>query len=151
MKKLLILFLLMFNVFFSYGEDKNRILKEDLPLVSIQFIERYYNDFNVDYCLIDKSFFRPIEYDVFLSNGVKIEFDKNGYLKTIITSERTGVNICMLPVAIRKYIIKNYNNCYVYGYSIEYRGKSYEEHEVYLSNGYKIIFNRNSCLVEVDR
>ena len=151
MKRFLILFLLMFSFSLSYGAGEKRIVKEELPSVSLEFINRYYNTFEVAYCAIDKSLFKSSEYDVYLSNGIKIEFDNHGYLKSIISPERKGINLFILPVAIRNLIIKNYPNCYVYGYSIDHKGKSYEEHEVYLSNGHKLVFNRYSYLIEVDR
>lgn len=151
MKRFLILLLLMFSFSISYGDNEKRISKDDLPSTSIKFIERYYNGLTIDYCLSEKVFSRIVEYDVYLSDGTKIEFDKHGCLISIISPNRCGVNFCILPTKIRSYLIINYYDCHIYGYSIEHKRKSYEEHTVYLSNGHKLVFNSKGSLIEIDR
>lgn len=150
MKRFLILLLLLLSFSISYGDNEKRISKDDLPSTSINFINRYYNDLTIEYCLSEKVFSKIVEYDVYLSDGTKIEFDKHGCLNSIITPNKCGVNFCIIPSKIGKYLLKNYYDCYIYGYSIEHKLKSYEEHIIYLSNGHKLVFNNKGSLIEVD-
>lgn len=151
MKRLLILFLLIFSFSYSYAEYEKYINKDDLPSVSQKFINIYYNGIEIKHCIMDEEWYRINRYEVLFVNGVKIIFDQYGVLKTIKTPIKGGLNLCFLPVVIRNYLIKNFYDCYVTCYSVKYRGKSNEEHEVSLSNGFKLAFNHNSNLIKVSR
>ena len=150
MKRILCLFLIVFSCTVSYA-DKNQITKENLPDFSIVLLNRYYNDVEIKYCIIDEEWWGNKEYDVYLDNGIKIEFDERGTLKSIETPIKGGINLCLLPIKIHQYIVRNFYDYYVCSYKVKNRGRHNEQHEVNLSNNYKLTFSKNSCFVEVGK
>lgn len=92
----------------------------------------------MDYDLFSKS------YDVVFTNGDKVEFDSDGNWKEI-KCKQSSVPKSLIPQGIRNYLKHHYTNTTVK--EIERYGS---KHEVRLSNGLEITFDKNFQVIEID-
>lgn len=105
------------------------------------------NNFNakVSVVKIDKDFGRISEYDVVLSDGTEITFDRNGNWKDIEVANNRTVPASMVPASITAYVKDNQVAQHIVG--IE---KNRSGYEVQLSNGVDMKFNENGQFVRYD-
>ena len=145
MKKLLLTILVAFvvslaaNARDSYSHDINT-----LPTAARTVLK---NNFKADVSVIkiDKDFGRVKEYEVILTNGSEITFDRSGNWKEIETSVSTAVPDKMVPQGIRSWIDKNQKKTRIVG--IERTRSGYD---VELSNGVEVKFNKNGHFIKYD-
>ena len=90
--------------------------------------------------------FMSKSYDVIFTNGDKVEFDKKGNW-TNVDCEHTQVPQAVIPMAIQKYLAKNYPDAYVLKIELTDR-KGYD---VDLNNGFDIEFDKRFNVIEIDR
>lgn len=88
--------------------------------------------------IIDKS------YNVVLQNGTKLEFDRKGNL-TEVDCKQGKVPAKLIPQAIKNYVQTNYS-----GQNIKKMEIDKNEHEVELSNGLDITFNKRFQVIDID-
>lgn len=94
---------------------------------------------------IDKDFGRISEYEVILTDGSEITFDKSGNWKDIESSASSSVPDKMVPKAIRDFVKTNQKNTRIVG--IERTRKGYD---VELSNGVEMRFDKNAKFLKYD-
>lgn len=99
----------------------------------------------VNHIKIDKELGRISEYDVVLTDGSEITFDRDGNWKDIEVKNGSSVPAKFIPATIAAYIKQNQKNASVVG--IEKNRKGYE---VELSNGVDMVFNSNGKFVRYD-
>lgn len=148
MRKLLLLLCMIFAL--TISAQTNSIAKQQLPKPAIEFIDTWYSDYNNPTYWTETEYNRIDEYEVRFANGTKIEFDVKGYLKSIDCGRNDFINKELLPSAIQTYLQRNYPNYKVVDYSIDDRGRRWEEHEIDLSNGRSITFNKRFKVTEID-
>lgn len=85
---------------------------------------------------IDKDFGRVSEYEVILTNGSEVKFDREGNWKNVEVSIKNSVPTYFVPKSIADYIKKNHPGQKVIG--IE---KNRGGYEVEITNGIEIKFN----------
>lgn len=122
--------------------EERPVTFDQLPSAAKTFINSNFPDEKVSYVLMDDDFIRP-DYEVILSNGIKIQFNHDGSLDKI--ESRTGVPESLIPVQIRDYVNRHYENEIIVAYDIERR-----TYEVKLSNGLELKFSSSFNLIEVD-
>ena len=83
-------------------------------------------------------------YDVVLQNGTKLEFDKKGNL-TEIDCKQGSVPAKLVPQPIASYVQTNYP-----GQSVKKIEIDRNEHEVELTNGLDITFNKHFKVIDID-
>lgn len=88
--------------------------------------------------IIDKS------YNVVLQNGTKLEFDRKGNLTEVDCKQGT-VPAKLIPQPIKSYVQANYS-----GQNIRKMEIDKNEHEVELSNGLDITFNKRFKVIDID-
>lgn len=88
--------------------------------------------------IIDKS------YNVVLQNGTKLEFDRKGNLTEVDCKQGT-VSAKLIPQAIKNYVQTNYS-----GQNIKKMEIDKNEHEIELSNGLDITFNKRFQVIDID-
>ena len=88
--------------------------------------------------IIDKS------YNVILQNGTKLEFDRKGNLTEVDCKQGT-VPAKLIPQPIKSYVQANYS-----GQNIKKMEIDKNEHEVELSNGLDITFNKRFQVIDID-
>ncbi|HPG54793.1 MAG: PepSY-like domain-containing protein [Paludibacteraceae bacterium] len=144
MKKALILLVCTsFFSFAAYADNEDMITTDQLPVVSQQFIKKYFPNETVAYAKYDPEFFDSA-YEITFKSGNSIEFNKQGEwkdyeCKTCIVPDE------LLPNEISSYIKEKYPDKNIV--SIE-RGK--KTYEVKLSNGLELKFNLRGQLLEID-
>lgn len=88
--------------------------------------------------IIDKS------YNVVLQNGTKLEFDRKGNLTEVDCKQGT-VPAKLIPQPIKSYVQANYS-----GQNIKKMEIDKNEHEIELSNGLDITFNKRFKVIDID-
>ena len=134
-------------VFLSLGvacADADRpITVDQLPQKAQQFLKSYFPQMKVSFAKEDSEFFTK-EYEVLLSEGVKIEFDGDGAWKSV--DYRTGgVPVAIVPKAIAEYVTAHYPDAKITKIEIDRR-----EYEVSLSNRLELTFDRNFNVIDID-
>lgn len=145
MKKILLLLTVMLasvgiaSASDSYTRDTNL-----LPAPARQVIENSFNA-GVSVIKIDKTLGKVKEYDVVLSDGTEIEFDRNGNWKSVEVSAHKSVPAAIVPSAITTYVRQNQHGTKIVGIEKERNG-----YEVTLSNGLDLKFDRNGNFIRFD-
>ena len=101
MKKIFTL-LFLFSAFLM--ADDIYIMPEQLPQNALQFIQKYFPNVNILYAEMDKK-----GYEVQLSNGVEIEFLRNGEFKEI-EGNYVALPFEILPQSVANTVGKTYPN-----------------------------------------
>lgn len=95
---------------------------------------------------IEKDFGRISEYEVILTDGTEITFDRNGNWEDIEVSANRSVPSAFIPADIAGYIKKEQPGQKVIGISKERSG-----YEIELTNGVEMKFNKQGQFVKYDK
>ena len=115
-----------------------KITPSKLPENIRKFLASNYRNAKIVY--IDKI---KDEYEIKLSNGIYINFDKNGAWNYISSDDKLSENILPKNIASKiKNIMKKYNNVYVFEIS-----KRIEFYKVKLTNSLEICIKNNGQLI----
>lgn len=145
MKKFILAIIMIAGVSFmasardTYTRDQNK-----LPVAARTVLKENFKS-NVSVIKIDKDFGRISEYEVILTDGSEITFDKSGNWKDIESSASSSVPDKMVPKAIRDFVKTNQKNTRIVG--IERTRKGYD---VELSNGVEMRFDKNAKFLKYD-
>ena len=124
--------------------DKNKPIQvNELPAKAQTVLNTHFSGQKVTMAtleseIIDKS------YNVVLQNGTKLEFDRKGNLTEVDCKQET-VPAKLIPQAIKSYVQTNYS-----GQNIKKMEIDKNEHEVELSNGLDITFNKRFQVIDID-
>lgn len=94
---------------------------------------------------IDKDFGRVSEYEVILTDGTEISFDRNGNWDNVETNNAKSVPAGFIPKAVSEYVSKNHKGTRIVGIDKERSG-----YDVDLSNGIEIKFDKNGVFLRYD-
>ena len=94
---------------------------------------------------IEKDFGRISEYEVILSDGTEISFDRNGNWENVETNNSKSVPSSMVPKAIIDYVAKNQPKTRIVGIDKERNG-----YEIELSNGVDMKFDAKGNFKKYD-
>ena len=94
---------------------------------------------------IEKDFGRANEYEVTLSDGTEISFDRAGNWENVETNKNKSVPATMIPKNIRDYVAKNHSGTRIVGIEKDRNG-----YEVELSNGIDIKFTKTGEFKKYD-
>ncbi|MDA0035009.1 PepSY-like domain-containing protein [Brachyspira hyodysenteriae] len=115
-----------------------KIAPSQLPQNIRNFLAANYRNSKIVY--IDKI---KDEYEIKLSNGTYINFDKNGTWNYISSDDKLSENILPKTIASKiKNIMKKYNNAYIFEIS-----KRIEFYRVRLTNSLEICIRNNGQLI----
>ena len=115
----------------------------ELPLDAQRLIEKYFQKADVSVVIMDKEAIF-VEYEVRLTDGTKIEFEKNGELKKIDCGTK-AVPETLLPEPVRQYVKNQFPKDFVTEWSKDdFRWKAE------LSNHLELVFNRKFEFVGLD-
>lgn len=144
MKRIIFAIAATFALLTAYSCDKDHFVEPSyLPVQATEFIKEHFSQVNVVSVKKEHDFL-AVEYDVYLSNGTEITFDKKGVWKSI-DCERQALPSAILPQAIRSYVESNYPDMVVEEISKEHYG-----YEVGFMGGLELHFNKSGKLVNVD-
>lgn len=136
------LFISLLFITLAKADDKPATY-DQLPAAAKTFIAENYSADQISYITVDDDIILP-DYTVMLQSGVKIEFENNGSLSKI-SSSQNGIPAEIIPVQIRDYVRRNYPDAAYVSYEI---GRN--SYEVTLSNRLELKFNSRFALVEID-
>lgn len=94
---------------------------------------------------IDKDFGRVSDYEVILTDGTEIKFDRNGNWEDVECSNNKSVPASFIPKVISEFVSNNQPNTHIVG--IE---KGHSGYEIALSNGIEAKFNKNGAFQRYD-
>ena len=133
MKKIFTL-LFLFSAFLM--ADDIYIMPEQLPQNALQFIQKYYPNVNILYAEMDKK-----GYEVQLSNGVEIEFLRNGEFKEI-EGNYVALPFEILPQSVANTVGKTYPNTVITKIK-----RKWNFYEVKLNNMMELYIDANGQLL----
>ena len=133
MKKIFTL-LFLFSAFLM--ADDIYIMPEQLPQNALQFIQKYFPNLNILYAEMDKKV-----YEVQLSNGVEIEFLRNGEFKEI-EGNYVALPFEILPQSVANTVGKTYPNTVITKIK-----RKWNFYEVKLNNMMELYIDANGQLL----
>ena len=133
MKKIFTL-LFLFSAFLM--ADNIYIMSEQLPQNALQFIQKYFPNVNILYAEMDKK-----GYEVQLSNGVEIEFLRNGEFKEI-EGNYVALPFEILPQSVANTVGKTYPNTVITKIK-----RKWNFYEVKLNNMMELYIDANGQLL----
>lgn len=144
MKKILFVLLMVTCLFSVSARDT---YSRDITVLTPAAQTLIKNNFKakVSHIKIDKDFGKISEYDVVLTDGAEITFDKNGNWKEVEVKKNGSVPDAFVPAQIKSYIKQNQKNSAVIG--IE---KNRSGYEVELANGVEMKFNTEGKFLRYD-
>ena len=140
---ILIGFALMANMACADNDKVTNNINE-LPQVSRTFLSNYFNGNKVSHIKIDKDLFLIDSYDVILTDGTSVEFNRDGEWKEV-KSFQQNIPDTLIPAEIRQYVSQNYPGQKIM--TVE-RGK--RKVSVDLANGLELKFDLNGNLIDID-
>ena len=145
MKKSAIFFValvcMMMQTVSTFANDRI-IPAEQLPAAAKTFIQKTFPGQTISYAKID--FDGRKTYEVCLSNGIEVEFDKNG------TWDKVDCNYTAVPADLVPANIANYVKTSFPGAEIVKIDKERYGYEVELSNDLDLKFNKSGQMLRVD-
>ena len=125
----------------SFAGDRI-IPAEQLPAAAKTFIQKTFPGQTVSYAKID--FDGRKKYEVRLSNGTEVEFDKNG------NWDKVDCNYSAVPASLVPATIANYVKTHFAGAKVVKIDKERHGYDVELSNDLELKFNKQGQLMNID-
>ena len=116
----------------------------ELPQVSRTFLSNYFNGNKVSHIKIDKDLFLIDSYNVILTDGTSVEFNREGEWKEV-KSFQQNIPDTLIPAEVKQYVSQNYPSQKIM--TVE-RGK--RKVSVDLANGLELEFDLNGNLIDID-
>jgi len=124
------------NVFASCDRT---ITVNDLPKNAQQFLSEYFP--GVETLSVK---FEDGEYEVVLSNGAKIDFDRKGEWKEV-DCHMQAIPSAIIPTAIANYVHEKFPENFIVKI-----GKDKNRYEVELNNDMDLVFDKNGNFLHID-
>lgn len=144
MKKLLLILALVLCVGSMSARDRYTHDVKVLPVAAQTVIKNNFKA-EVSHIKIDKEWGRVSEYDVILTDGTEITFDKSGNWKDIEVRGNGSVPSAFVPSGVAEYVKKNHKKTTIVG--IEKKSSGYD---VELSDGVEMKFNTQGRFLRYD-
>lgn len=144
MKKLIFIIAFLFGVITASARDNYSHDIDILPDAAKTVLSRNFRS-DISHIKIGKEFGKIRKYEVILTDGSEITFDKHGNWKDVEVSSARSVPSGLIPSPISKFIIKNQSKAKVTG--IEKRAYGYD---VELSNGVDVKFSEKGKFLRYD-
>jgi len=128
---------------FVFAQDK-AINGNQLPKTAKNFLYTHFKDIAIGSAIEDREIYGVDEYQAYLANGIKVEFDRNGNWKEV-DGKHQKIPYGFIPASIRNYTARNFPNTYIV--KIEKERWSYKAE---LSNGLDLEFDRKGNFKKID-
>ncbi|HWV74774.1 MAG TPA: PepSY-like domain-containing protein [Pseudosphingobacterium sp.] len=137
-----VIFTLFTALILTSCDDKNAFTPEDkliptseLPVTSRSYVETYFPNIAISQAWEDKNALRP-SYEVYLVNGVRLEFDKGG--KVIEIESRDGLPAAVIPTEIQSYVNLNFPGEKIIKWELE---NNIEQEVSLLTSQWELVFD----------
>ncbi|MCM1320128.1 MAG: PepSY-like domain-containing protein [Muribaculaceae bacterium] len=145
MKKILLTLMLMVSVVFIASARDNYTHDENvLPTAARTVLKNNFKG-NVSVIKVDKDWGRVSEYEVILTDGTEVTFDRAGNWTDIESSMKSNVPDSMVPQNIRNWVKQNQKGTKIVGIEKGRGGYTIE-----LSNGVEAKFSTSGSFVRYD-
>lgn len=145
MKKMLfVVYSMLLVVSVACARDKVTRDVSQLPVAAREMIKTYFPKAKVTYLKVDNDVFMIEGYDVRLSDGTELEFDRKGQW-TKVESKPNAVPANLIPESIQKYMNQNYRDQRVV--EIKHKRRGYE---LKLANGLEVEFDNMGKFQRLD-
>lgn len=144
MKKILFLLALVTTMFAASARDTYSYDVNTLPVAARTTLKNNFKA-KVNHIKIDKDLGRISEYDVVLTDGSEITFDRDGNWKEVEVARTSSVPKGLVPTAIATYVKQNQNKANIIGIEKDRHG-----YTVDLSNGVEMKFNSDGKFLRYD-
>lgn len=142
MKKILLIMALIAGIFSASARDNYTHDVNILPTAAQTEIKNNFKA-TVSHIKVEKDWGRVTEYDVVLTDGTEITFDRDGNWKDIEVRIGKSVPSVYVPSAIQTYVNQNQKKATIVGIEKDRSG-----YEVELSNGVEMKFNAEGKFVK---
>lgn len=123
--------------------DDKIIPVDQLPATAKTFVEKNFPQATIEYATKDTEFIGAT-YEVRLSDGTEVEFDKKGNWDKV-DCKKKAVPAAIVPAAISEYVKAHYPNAVIVKIDKERSG-----YEIELSNDLDLKFNSKGKLIKID-
>ena len=144
MKKAIRLMIVMSAVLITFSAcDKESIVSADgLPKDAQVYITQHFPEHEILQVVKERDDLKTT-YDVYLSEGFNLDFDKKGKIRGVEGSSKLPDSV--VPEQILTYVNTNYPDFSVLDWELDDRGQ-----EVKLSNGMELKFDKNGNFLRID-
>ena len=142
-KFFLVALLCMFLQSVTCLADDKIIPVDQLPATAKTFVKKYFPQATIEYATKDTEFMGTT-YEVRLSDGTKVEFDKKGNWDNVDCKVK-AVPASLVPAAIAQYVKAHYPNTVIVKIDKERSG-----YDIELSNDLELKFNSKGNLIGID-
>lgn len=145
MKKILLLFAIILTLGLcasargTYSHDAATLPEAARATVTSHFKAK------ISFIKTEKEMGRISEYEVVLTDGTEISFDRHGNWKNIETASNVAVPKALIPSTITDYVAKNHSGVKITGIEKERSG-----YEVELANGIDMKFDKDGKFIRYD-
>ena len=143
MKKTILSALFVLTTCFTACANEKVIPYLEMPPQAQQLIEAHFNKADVSLVMMDSELLST-DYEVRLTDGTKVEFDKDGELTKIDCGPK-AVPEALVPEAVRAYVTTNFPNTFITEW-----GKDDYRWKAELSNGLDLEFNSKYEFIRID-
>ncbi|MDE7409574.1 MAG: PepSY-like domain-containing protein [Muribaculaceae bacterium] len=144
MKKLMFILAVLFGVMTASARDNYSHDVDILPDAAKTVIDRNFKS-DISHIKIGKEFGKIRKYEVILTDGCEISFDKHGNWKEVEVGSANSVPAALIPSPISTFITNNQSKAKVTG--IEKNAYGYD---VALSNGVDVKFSEKGKFIRYD-
>jgi len=145
MKKIIKLVVFLAVIQFSAGAANDKQIRFDqLPTQAQQFVKQHFSEQSIALVKMENKIFDK-SYEVFFTNGDKIEFDRKGVWQDI-NCKYTQLPQEIVPEQINRYVLKNYPQARISKIEKESRNR----YDVELTNGIELEFDSNFNVIDID-
>ncbi|RQP18155.1 MAG: hypothetical protein EAS52_06420, partial [Parapedobacter sp.] len=123
--------------------DKEKVVSADgLPSKAQTYITQHFPEHEILQVVKERDDLKT-SYDVYLSEGYNLDFDKNGNIVGVEGSKKLPDSV--IPSSILTYVNANYSDYFILDWELDDRGQ-----EVKLSNGMELQFDKNGNFQRID-
>ncbi|MBD5231998.1 MAG: hypothetical protein HDS66_07610 [Bacteroidales bacterium] len=137
--------MIMCAIFVASAKDTYSRDVKTLPVAAQTVLSSNFKS-DVSVIKLDKDFGRVSEYEVILTDGTEVTFDRAGNWKEVETRAGSSVPSKLVPAAISKYVSANQKGAKIVGIEKDRKG-----YEVTLSNGVEMKFNSAGQFIKYDK
>lgn len=122
------------------NDDDAPVAEDALPETVSAYLQTHFKNIAIARTTRDRE---DNDYDVFLENGVKLEFSSNDQVESIKSTNKLPDSV--IPVKILDYVTLNYPDEYITEWELEGNGQ-----EIQLSNKLELKFNKAGDFIKID-
>lgn len=132
-------------VLFASCEKEEMIGVDGLPGTGVTFLEQHFTGVKVSNVKKEKEGLNGTEYTVYLENGIRVKFDKNGNWEEVEAPDNIAIPTSFILDNIVAYVAEHYPNT-----GINSIDKERNRYDIELTNGLDLEFNLAGDFVRID-